>query len=351
MRDDNGKLRVISKGDEMFRRIGLFAVCLAACTVPATMPDASPEITEDAWRFKDHASAIRQASCGQSEHMPMMELPISVDPVDLNGELEGLTYVGGWHLSSDHEGFGGLSGLDMTDEGDLLAVTDGGVAFVINIEGDRPAEVLTAVQLRGADGQFLAQKSEKDAEGLAYHDGIALISFERDHRILGFAFGQCGSIARGVEITQLPAEQGFRRFNANRGAEALSLSDDGLLTFGYEKGIQESAPLGIVYADGSTGFTEDADAPGGFAQVGRDQHGSIIAELFRSYSPIRGNRNVIRVGQIEARMASPMTVDNFEGIALQELEDGTLRIWIISDDNYNRKSQRTLLMAFNVIED
>ena len=81
--------------------------------------------------------------------------------------------------------------------------------------------------------------------------------------------------------------------------------------------------------------------------MGRDELNGIVAELFRDYQRSRGNHIVIRLGELETMMKRPMTVDNFEGIALQSLEDETLRIWIISDDNFNPR-QRTLLMAFDV---
>ena len=40
-------------------------------------------------------------------------------------------------------------------------------------------------------------------------------------------------------------------------------------------------------------------------------------------------------------------VDNFEGITVRPREDGGVRIFIISDDNFSER-QRTLLMAFDL---
>ena len=333
----------------MSTRFGFCGLLLiGACAAPASLPDVSPEIAADVWRFEDHAAAIKQASCGGVGGLPEADMALSAELVELGGSLDGLSYAGGWHLTSDAPKFGGLSGLDILPSGDLLTVSDQGAFFRIGITNGQPNGSGGYAFMRGADGDVLSGKSAGDAEGLVYEDDIALVSFERDHRILGFAYADCGGAARGVEIAKLPGEQAGKTLKPNSGAEALSLSAEGGLTFGYETGPGNGMPLGTVYGDGRARFVSDAQGPAGFAQVGRDELRSTVAELFRSYDPVRGNRNVIRIGAFEARLARPMTVDNFEGIALQELEDGTVRIWIVSDDNFNPKNQRTLLMAFDV---
>jgi hypothetical protein len=45
-------------------------------------------------------------------------------------------------------------------------------------------------------------------------------------------------------------------------------------------------------------------------------------------------------------LASPMTVDNYEGLAAVPATDGGVRFYLISDDN-GRADQRTLLLAFD----
>ena len=326
--------------------LGLLIV--SACAAPATLPEVSPEIAADTWKFQNHAAEIKQASCGAIGGLPEADISITAAPVELGGALAGLTYAGGWQLASDAPGFGGLSGLEVLPDGDLLTVSDQGAFFRIGLSDGQPDGTGKFALMRGPNGDVLDGKTDADAEGLAIQDGIALVSFERNHRILGFALEDCGGAARGVEIAKLPSEQAGKTLKPNSGAEALSLNDNGELTFGYETGPGNGMPLGTVYGDGRARFVRDALGPSGFAQVGRDEIGDTVAELFRSYDPVRGNRNVIRIGAFSARMTRPMTVDNFEGIALQELEDGGLRIWIVSDDNFNPKNQRTLLMAFDL---
>jgi hypothetical protein len=57
---------------------------------------------------------------------------------------------------------------------------------------------------------------------------------------------------------------------------------------------------------------------------------------------------IVRSTSIIARMdlAAPMTVDNFEGVAVVPRANGGLRVYLLSDDNGNA-SQRTLLLAFD----
>jgi hypothetical protein len=45
-------------------------------------------------------------------------------------------------------------------------------------------------------------------------------------------------------------------------------------------------------------------------------------------------------------MAPPMTVDNFEGLAAVPRTDGSVRFYLLSDDN-GLAHQRTLLLAFD----
>ena len=330
----------------MFRLFAAICLLSACAAPPAETPDVSPEIGAQTWKFENHAGDLTSISCPRpADRITPQTIEIKAAPVTLGGKLDGFTYVGGWHLTSDEPNFGGLSGLDLMPNGNLLTVSDTGQFFEIGLQDGAPSGAGAMAQMRTTEGKVLEGKVPADAEGLAYEQGLALVSFERDHRILAFAYEACGAGARGIEIAKLPGEQAGKMLDPNKGAEALSLNSAGELTFGYETGPGNGAPLGAVYGDGRARFVSDAMSPRGFAQVGRDEAGTVLAELFRSYDPVRGNRNVIRIGEHSASMVRPMTVDNFEGIALEERGDGKLRIWIISDDNFN-PNQRTLLMAF-----
>ena len=79
--------------------------------------------------------------------------------------------------------------------------------------------------------------------------------------------------------------------------------------------------------------------------------GGLTVYLLRAYDQVRGNRNALRIVRAaatvaEMRLAPPMTVDNFEGVAAVPRPDGSYRFYLISDDN-GRDTQRTLLLAFD----
>ena len=52
-------------------------------------------------------------------------------------------------------------------------------------------------------------------------------------------------------------------------------------------------------------------------------------------------------GALVARFERPLTVDNFEGVATVQGEDGETLVYILSDDNFNFL-QRTLLLLFRL---
>ena len=76
-----------------------------------------------------------------------------------------------------------------------------------------------------------------------------------------------------------------------------------------------------------------------------------IAWLLRAWDPVRGSRNALVIhdagGEIaRMEMARPLTVDNYEGLAAIPAKDGSVRFYLLSDDNF-QSSQRTLLLAFD----
>jgi hypothetical protein len=84
-----------------------------------------------------------------------------------------------------------------------------------------------------------------------------------------------------------------------------------------------------------------------------------LAVLHHNFDPLtRESRvllSVLRLGsnpraistiKAQLRLAPPMTVDNFEGVAASPSPEGGLRFYLIVDDNFS-KAQRTLLLAFD----
>lgn len=379
--------------------LGLAFLVLSACngsgqqTAPSTQ-NASANATGQS----DHllgtntadATAISSRSCPhQHTSVPYQRISVATTtatdtpPVQV-GEL---IYRGGLHLTSAEPRFGGLSGLEVTQTGDspaqAIAVSDNGLLVRFNLILDETG-TLTGIgeprisELRGENDKLLAGKSTGDAEslGLDPYGGI-MIGFERDHRI-GYVFpGRCQSSARVIFPTPLTGRLGA--IASNKGLEALTFwhldhmqGSDMVLT-GLEMRDRGKTPLGFgpLYGPVDVGLTTANDRPGlsiprQYGMTGMDELDGQVYALQRAYDPIRGNRiNIIRQplrgehiwGRNPdehantnplAHLKAPFPVDNFEGIAATRLPDGTVRLYIVSDDNFSEK-QRTLLMAFDVL--
>jgi hypothetical protein len=305
-----------------------------------------------------------------------------------------LTFVAGFHLTSPDKRFGGLSGLDILDNGDLLAVSDQGDFVWIDLADDGVTpEAVRIASILDAGGEPLRGKSDGDAEGLAVHDGMALISFERNHRILAFDIEACGAAARGAPIVSgpygAPLPDAFARAGipagGNEGPEPLAITPDWRLFTGLETKLGDASPLSARPLEAAPDFDlrvgEGAAPFVGLDVIPAGEGGEKIRaySLHRSFSPLAGNaisiietgferyldqsrlprrimsdvdeRSHYRYRRQDSRTLAEMnvlvTIDNFEGIAARELPDGRVRLYVISDDNFS-SSQRTLLMLFDV---
>ncbi len=266
-----------------------------------------------------------------------------------------------YEISSEDVRIGGLSGLDFLDSDTLLSVTDKGDLVWIDIEPEtgKPTESVYLTFLKSGEGKPLDGKLLGDSEGVAWNGEYAFVSFERDHRIWGYDIEGCGANARGVDVVHFPnADFGVSEtVKPNSGMEALADFGDGLVA-GLETRIKDLGALASMTPDKPIAFDpvlplQDVTLLVGLdIQAEADGTGRIYA-LTRSYDPFRGNQ----IGLVTATLGldgkvrdpkslfffgKPFTVDNFEGIAVQRREDGTDRIFIISDDNFSPK-QRTLL--------
>ena len=342
--------------------IFLYGLLGVGCTAPFTDKEsqAAPLL---AWSFADSAAELRQLSCPEGVTFTRpTSLSIHAKPIEKGprsayaDRLKDLDFVGAWHLHASDPSFGGLSGLEVLRSGSLLAVSDAGAFIQIGIdpESGAPDGFGSIAYMLDANGRHLSGKRRGDAEGLTYREGLALVSFERDHRVEAFNLEGCGAAARSAEVTALPDRIEGRRIGENRGGEALSLEQDSLFV-GFEQRINNHAvTVQVMQDDVDIASRRLVNSP--FMLTGTDYHAESQqrAYLYRWYRPGIGNRLVIeltnRDGEDERAytLAPPMPVDNFEGIAFGRSPENKLRLWIISDDNFNPDSQRTLLFAFDV---
>lgn len=346
------------------------AALLAApgCAAPEeTAPLAARVAATEApplWNLAEARKDIMAASCeaGDTTGSGFSELDLSVAPLNAK-QAEVLTarlpknakLAGAWELSASDPNFGGLSGIALDGDNSLLAVTDSGGWVTLSLEKGVPVTGGIAY-MRGQDGKFLSGKWLNDAEDIAYRDGIALVSFERDFRIEAFAIGSCGAQAKAVKVAGLPSSYDGKTIDDNEGPEAMTLLPDGSIRFGYEGATGSVSPFGHVLASGEADWTGTrAPSPSGFALVSMatvalSSNAERTVYLYRSFDPFRGARSVLTWGEGDAHqltLSRPVMTDNFEGMAVQPTGPGTARIWIVSDNNFT-KLQRTLLYAFDV---
>lgn len=291
--------------------------------------------------------------------------PLTITPVDLGAERVGqLVFRGGIALASSDPRFGGLSGLEVLEDGRVIAVSDDGMWFSARLEFDESGVLIGLTEprlaaMRDVDGAVFDSKEAGDAEDVTQMlDGRFAVAFEQIQEIRIYDLnrdGPFGDAARG------PALGGVERLALNAGLEAIAVGADGAFVVGAENsGALWHAPL------------EAANAPEpvsryplefGYALTSLDRlpNGDFVA-LERFYAPLIGARaRITRVPAASlanpevsvtqwADLRAPMPVDNFEGIAAVRGPDGAARLYILSDDNFSAQ-QRTLLYAFDVVEE
>lgn len=279
-----------------------------------------------------------------------LERPILDEPIE-----QGLSFAGGWILASDHEGFGGFSGLVVDgDAGSLVAISDKGDWW------QAPFDVVGALppgtgSMRNYTFGAIADKEDLDAESLIRFQGGYLVAFEQNHR-LEFLTEVGGKPSPPSGLANID----FSGVSNNSGMEAIAFLPSGSLLAFTERGLDTSGRLKawLVSDDSVTDlyFAPPANfAPTDAAVL---PNGDVLV-LLRKYSAVEGV--AVKVMHVEATGISPGAVlagreilhltpegpvDNMEGLDVVTLADDKVRLVMISDDNFN-PLQRTLLMMFD----
>lgn len=276
-------------------------------------------------------------------------------------KLGRLDYLGGLILASGEGNFGGYSGIAVDADGaGLWAIADTGHWLRLDFRRDDngvPTEVGAAqiLPLRDATGAAVTRKVLSDAEGLRrLADGQWLVSFERAHRL--WFYDQPGGPATGTLVVPPTVAQQ----PDNGGIEAVAAFANGdLLLFSEEM-------QAVNGAAGSAAWLWRNGAWRDLAWPARDNfkptdavaldNGDVIV-LERFYLPIIGPKARLQripaasldAGQLQpellAEWTAPYSVDNMEALDARRMPDGSLWLYVMSDDNQNAL-QRTLLMLF-----
>ncbi|WDA40485.1 esterase-like activity of phytase family protein [Erythrobacter sp. BLCC-B19] len=297
----------------------------------------------------------------QEEFFPATE-PVEFAPGQSEGEVGELIFRGGVAIAPDKAQIGGISSLTWHD-GQLYAVTDDGrrVVMTPDDQGSRLVDVssISLAPLRDAKGGKLGSKERGDAEAITrLASGEWLVAFEQEHRIWRYA--DLAGPATGEDSRAAALLAGAA---PNEGIETLAAYDGGLLACG--EWADPARPNCLRITDsGAVSFA--LAAPEGIAEAGGvptdaacRKDGSCFV-LFRSYQASQGNRAAIvalapdNSAATLAVLTPPLTLDNFEGLALRE-EPGHTFLYLASDDNFRNCEtrpgagcQRTLLMKFEL---
>ncbi|MDT8344873.1 MAG: esterase-like activity of phytase family protein, partial [Thermohalobaculum sp.] len=280
---------------------------------------------------------------------------IRTQPVSIAADrITGLRPLGAWVLSADAPGFGGFSGLVVAD-GMLTAVSDRAGLLTARFADSAGGPVFSEarlVALRDSDGSDPGAEGG-DAEALVSFGGMLLAAFEHDHRLAPLS--PDGVI--GAPIT-LPA---FETLPANGGIEALAASGGMLLAI-PETPSGGSFPVYALTPDGRATGQGRLPAPPPHAvtdaTIGPD---GLLYVSLRDFSMATGVSIRIRRHALSGEPPLPVEgpgetlaayehasgIDNIEAIALWRDAQGRLRLWLMSDDNFN-PLQRTLLLDFEV---
>ena len=292
-------------------------------------------------------------------------VPVQVEAAPFPGLGEGRT-VGcavlrqGLTLRSQAEWFGGYSGLSVADSQAFL-VSDGGHRVVIDLAFDADGLIQGVGR---ADGSWLFDaegtpltKANGDVEGVARLGDAYAVTVEGRHRIARVAEDRLRN------ERPMPAAEADV-LGRNTGYEAITLLPDGRLLIVSEGLDADGLALVRQGQLGQPLRSWDAaryrPASGFQATAARIDPGT--GDLFvleRAYSLWRGPRMRIarvpaeRLGEavLEGREVTRMGwregIDNMEGLDLARLPDGSLRLYLISDDNYS-DAQRTVLLSLSL---
>lgn len=294
-------------------------------------------------------------------------LPVYLNSEDIKQHDVGdLHFVAGYKLRTSDYRFGGVSGLVIEADGvHFLAITDTARWLTGQLHLDADGQVV------GLDDTFYGTLHERDGRPLAPNgsgsvrdseavtktlDGAYLVSFERQHRILRFAGSGAG--IDGVP-TLVPTPKRLNDAPANGGLEAMTSLPDGRLLLITEELLDDNGDH-VGWVVGPDGPHElSAAATGIFkpTDLASLPNGDVLL-LERRFTPIgglAGRISLITADQIAggkrlqgrelALLQPPLTVDNYEALAVTPAPGGGWNLYVMSDNNFN-SLQNTLLMQF-----
>ncbi len=307
------------------------------------------------------AAAVLLAQPAQAGDITVTATPVPLNPADAQQtQVDSLQFIAGFELTSPASEWGGYSGMVMSDDGSrIVAVSDVGHWLRLELTHDADGK-LTGVgtaqiePLLDLASQPVTGKEWSDAEAVAAGSGGAyIVAFERNHRLWRYASVD-GVPGGGAEAVAAPG--GISALPENSGVEALLTDDSGSLTLVAESGTANGASHG--WRGQGSDWREfqiersDGFEPTDLANAGNGQ----LALLERRYTEKDGPAARIsllpsipsdgpQAAYTLAVLRLPLSVDNFECIAVRPGPGDGRYVYLLSDNNQNPQ-QRTLLLQF-----
>ncbi|MDE8651712.1 esterase-like activity of phytase family protein [Novosphingobium album (ex Liu et al. 2023)] len=263
--------------------------------------------------------------------------------------------AGVWRLSNSRRQFGGYSAMLALPDGRLMMIADGGFGLII-APPDGP----------GARPEWFRPKdARRNTRG--FHD-FESATADFAHQRIWLAEEGINTIFRMGADRRLSARIApptMRDWGINSGAEAMVRLHDGRFVLLREaaKGWFERRRHAALLFPGdpiahprARRFTFEGPAQFAPTDMAQMPDGRVLILMRRLVWPmparfagriVIADPRTIREGgiwpsRVVARLSSSLPIDNFEAMAIRSQADGTLAVWLVSDDNHG-VFQRTLL--------
>lgn len=277
---------------------------------------------------------------------------IAIEQVQAASASDDLAWsvAGVWHYSADSLLFGGFSALITLEDGGLRAFSDRGGRFTFGAP-DRPARP-SEVTMQSVPLDRLDDLIDIEAAASDPATGRYWLAVEQTHAVIRYDDTGNPDGVRNLETGALD-------WSVNSGAEAMTRLRDGRFLI-----LPEGRRTGIVFAsDPAEGAAQQTFAylppvPGhATTDIAQLPDGRVLL-LLRNLDPGGGMppfQSKLALGpppvadqsepwapEVVLDLAGVIPRENYEGLAVREMEDGRAAIWLISDNNMSL-IQRTLL--------
>ncbi|MEH6490143.1 esterase-like activity of phytase family protein [Hyphomonas oceanitis] len=363
----------------VYFKIVVFSILVSACSTTAgtTRPSGIPIDTYNELQVSTEVnldfSDLRRTSCRASEgDQSFQSLAVEfkpTQPFDLSKLPDGVSFVGGWQLKPGNRGPHSLSGLHALSDDTLLAISEEGAFLRIGLRDNQPTGSVEIADMLDESGLPMRGSYLADAEGVTSKDGLVFVAFEQFHRVDAYALNECGSLARPARVAALPKKLRGVAIEPNSGPQAIGWHSN--LVIFYEK-MSGHGALGMTLGSeertdyfalelrtlerklsspvvGMTNEISSSDERDGWQyrlRRGLNEFDGFTFAIEVSHSftspMVSGDANFLVF-----ELQSPTQAIDLEGIAVQKLQNGKHRIWMVSNNNGLDRNP-TLLFAFDI---